>query len=61
METSTVRSTGGGFKMQYHGVDKKRNEVGGISSVKSVVEVKTVSQRCQGCTDWMSVTRESLE
>lgn len=31
--------------MQYHGVDKKRNEVGVISSVKRVVEVKTVSHK----------------
>lgn len=37
METSKVRSTGGGFK--------KRNEVGVISSVKRVVEVKTVSHK----------------
>ncbi|XP_065662896.1 uncharacterized protein LOC136085511 [Hydra vulgaris] len=43
-----ARSIGGGFKLFYHGVDRKRNGVGVILKEefgKSVVEVKRVSDR----------------
>ncbi|XP_065675628.1 uncharacterized protein LOC136091844 [Hydra vulgaris] len=45
---SKARSIGGGFKLFYHGVDRKRNGVGVILKEefsKSVVEVKRVSDR----------------
>ncbi|KAI5624580.1 hypothetical protein C0J50_15862 [Silurus asotus] len=45
---SKARNIGGGFKLFYHGVDRKRNGVGVILKKeysKSVVEVKRVSDR----------------
>ncbi|XP_065672208.1 uncharacterized protein LOC136090032 [Hydra vulgaris] len=45
---SKARSIGGGFKLFYHGVDRKRNGVGVILKEefsKSLVEVKRVSDR----------------
>ncbi|XP_065668149.1 uncharacterized protein LOC136088372 [Hydra vulgaris] len=47
-KSSKARSIGGGFKLFYHGVDRKRNGVGGNSERefgKSVMEVKRVSDR----------------
>ena len=42
---SRARNTGGGYKLYYHGVDKRRNRVGVILKeeyAKNDVEVKSV-------------------
>lgn len=47
-EDSKAHSIGGGYKLFYHGVDRKRNRVGVILKeefVRNVLEVKRVSDR----------------